>query len=521
MGLGRCQYKPDRRRKTRKKGEDGEEAPKVDMLRQKVDAAFFRTRYLPDDGRPHWADQGVPVEFKGGKQGVAVDPFEGKQEGPEDEEQEAEEAEAEEQEEDEEDEELDEDHVRGAEEEELEEEGVDESDEDHGGEESEDDEVSTPVASSVEPKAATRKGVRGQVTTYSELLQVIQHRLAVFMLLILGRRFRILRWDRAGVIVTKSIDYYEDPDPLCDFLWRIAHLPDTALGFDPSATRLFSGDPEWSDMNEHAISLESDVNSAPRVLNPGELTPKPEVPGEEQAYIVFDYVRKQFARSIADPRWPRFKLRVFVGPDGAETRDFLVGKPVFSAPGAVGRGTRGYVAIDCVTGRFVWLKDSWRAAYEGIEQEGLILQRLNADPQIKDVPTLVCHGDVLSQRTLTAAWWEKQNPLPPSSESDTSTNQKTSDVPPASFETTQPRGLKREREDEDEESEPPSAQTDGIPKLRCPIRHHQHYRIVVEEVGMPLNRFETGLQLVCLLFDCLKSKPLLVVSLLRVLTDLS
>ena len=101
MGLGRCQYKPDRRRKTRKKGEDGEEAPKVDMLRQKVDAAFFRTRYLPDDGRPHWADQGVPVEFKGGKQGVAVDPFEGKQEGPEDEEQEAEEAEAEEQEEDE------------------------------------------------------------------------------------------------------------------------------------------------------------------------------------------------------------------------------------------------------------------------------------------------------------------------------------------------------------------------------------------------------------------------------------
>ncbi|KAI1786104.1 hypothetical protein LXA43DRAFT_1099549 [Ganoderma leucocontextum] len=483
MGLGRCQHKPDRRKKMRKKEKDGEEVPKVDMMRQKVDAAFFRSKYLPKDGRPHWSDQGVPVEFKGGKRGIAVDPFENQQEDAEELDEE----------------ELDDEQV-AAEEEELEEEVAEESNEDDCGEESDDEESSTPIASSLEPKATTRKGVRGQITTYNELLQVIQHREAVFMLLILGRRFRILRWDRAGVIVTKSIDYYEDPGPLCDFLWRISHLPDTALGFDPSATRLSSEDPEWSDMNRRAIPLESDVNSAPRVLNPGEL--QLQVPGREQTYIVFDYVRKQFAQSIADSRWPRFKLRVFVRP--TETRDFLVGKPVFSAPGAVGRGTRGYVAVDCETGRFVWLKDSWRAAYEGVEQEGLILQRLDADPQIKDVPTLVCHGDVLAQRTLTAAWWEKQNPLAPS------THRKSSDVPPgASAATVEPRGVKREREDDAEEPSP-DAQTNEVSEfcVGCPIRHHQHYRIVVEEVGMPLDRFETGLQLVCLLFDCLKTHHL-------------
>ena len=333
------------------------------------------------------------------------------------------------------------------------------------------------------------------------------------MLLILGRRFRILRWDRAGVIVTKSIDYYEDPDPLCDFLWRIAHLPDTALGFDPSATRLFSGDPEWSDMNEHAISLESDVNSAPRVLNPGELTPKPEVPGEEQAYIVFDYVRKQFARSIADPRWPRFKLRVTSGVPQT-TRNFLVGKPVFSANGAVGRATRGYVAVDCETGRFVWLKDSWRAAYEGVEQEGLILQRLNAEPTIKDVPTLVCHGDVFAQRTLTAEWWERQNPLPPSSDapdSDARGRTLADQADPVPPEPTQaasagPRGVKRDREDDTEE--PFTTPVDDVSDFRRDsiIRHHKHYRLVVAEVCMPLKKFLTPHQLVQILLDCLCSE---------------
>ncbi|PIL32483.1 hypothetical protein GSI_05186 [Ganoderma sinense ZZ0214-1] len=514
MGLGRCQYKPDKRRLSRKrkrKRKGREDVPKVDMLRQKIDAALFRERYLPKDGRPHWPDQGVPVEFKGGKLGVALDAFQDQEDDSVEEEGEQDEAE----------EPQDEDDV--AEEDEVEDLlDVEDEDEDSGSEsgsddesgsdsdsgESDDEESPTLDTPPLEPRATTRKEVRGQLTTYSELLQLIQHRVAVFMLLILGRRFRLLRWDRAGVIVTKSVDYFKDPDGLCEFLWRVSHLSDAALGFDPSAIRLSASDPEWDDMDQHAVARKSDVDSTPRVLKLNELPLPASAPGTAtavQPYFVFDYVRKMFKKSIADPRWPRFKLRVSVGP--GKTRNFLVGQPVFAANGAVGRATRGYVAVDCETGRFVWLKDSWRAAYEGVEQEGLILQRLNKESSIKDVPTLVCHGDVFGQRTLTAAWWERANPLPPSNDTESSAPQtqgRGSETNPGGQ-----RGVKR-REREEESSDSVLDQSGDAAKLRegCRIRHHQHYRLVVNEVGMPLKQFQSAPQLVYLLLDCLTTHHL-------------
>ncbi|TBU36338.1 hypothetical protein BD309DRAFT_878546, partial [Dichomitus squalens] len=139
--------------------------------------------------------------------------------------------------------------------------------------------------------------------------------------------------DRAGVIVTKSIDYYENWRPLCEFFWRISQLPDDKLGFDPTAARLSESDPEWAKMNALAIPLESDANSQPRPLNDGEL----ESESEEEPTYVFDYVRQIFARSLSDSQWPRYKLQMHCG---GGVRDFLVGKPTFCANGAIGRGTR-------------------------------------------------------------------------------------------------------------------------------------------------------------------------------------
>ena len=37
----------------------------------------------------------------------------------------------------------------------------------------------------------------------------------------------------------------------------------------------------------------------------------------------------------------------------------------------------------------------------------------------------------------------------------------------------------------------------------CPIGRQQHYRLVEEEVGMPLYQFQDGRQLVSLIYDCL------------------
>ena len=223
------------------------------------------------------------------------------------------------------------------------------------------------------------------------LLFSAQHRVFVFMLFVFGRKFRLLRLDRAGIITTPPIDYYENHSVLCDFLWRVARLDETALGFDPSATRVFPNDADYLRMDASARHNPSDADHTERDLEDGEL--------EEP--FVFEYVRSLFRASLATD-WPRWKLQV---SSGYGTREYLVGKPVFMAENVSGRGTRGYVAFDCHTHDFVWLKDAWRLSYMTVDKEGDILRRLN-DVGIKGVPTLVYHGDVRSQTTVTGEWWE-------------------------------------------------------------------------------------------------------------------
>ncbi|RPD68720.1 hypothetical protein L226DRAFT_317031 [Lentinus tigrinus ALCF2SS1-7] len=100
---------------------------------------------------------------------------------------------------------------------------------------------------------------------------------------------------------------------------------------------------------------------------------------------VFSFIRELFRESLKEDL-PRYELTV----DG---RKYLVGQHIFLGFGLVGRGTRGYVALDWETQRFVFLKDSWRPYYPGVEQEGEILSKLN-EKKVRNVPTLIGYGDV-------------------------------------------------------------------------------------------------------------------------------
>ncbi|OSD07145.1 hypothetical protein PYCCODRAFT_1339264, partial [Trametes coccinea BRFM310] len=103
--------------------------------------------------------------------------------------------------------------------------------------------------------------------------------------------------------------------------------------------------------------------------------------------------------------------------------------------------------------RFAWLKDAWRTQYEFVAQEGAVLKELN-DAEVPYVPTLICHGDIPGQDTVTPTWWELKH-------------------------------------------NPPTASTE------CPLRRHKHYRIAVKEVGMKLVEFKHGKQLLQIIFDCI------------------
>ncbi|KAM5541530.1 hypothetical protein V8D89_004720 [Ganoderma adspersum] len=461
-----------------------------DPDKQKVDAAFYHAEHAPTDRTQGWPDQVIPVEFK--RDETKLDPW---------------------------------------------------------------DDTKDNISS----EANDRKKGRGQCISYSELLFAIQHRVALFMLVIVGTRARFVRWDRSGTVVTRAFDYVEDWEFMCDILWRISLCSDAQLGLDPTATRLRPGDADYERMSVAAEARPDDVDEKERDLKPKEKA------GDGS---VFKYVRKMFSESV-DSGWPRYRVEVPVGmvedddedvkdgedgkpgedgkasndgeagndgedgkagEDGEEdndgkageegkdkngqngnddnegktTRHFLISKPTFRARGMSGRGTRGYVALDCQTGKFVWLKDAWRAHYLLVDREGDVLRRLNK-AKVKHVPTLICHGDIEDQVTVTPDWWEMKNPrsastsgshppTPPCPSSSDPRNPQTGSTSSSST------SRKRKSDDESRTEDSPV----GYSQFRedCPLRLHKHYRLVEKEVAMPLSSFTDGQQLASLVLDC-------------------
>ncbi|KAJ3006798.1 hypothetical protein NUW54_g3803 [Trametes sanguinea] len=72
----------------------------------------------------------------------------------------------------------------------------------------------------------------GQGIAYAVEILARQHRFFLFTVTLALTRARLIRWDRAGLIVTKSFDIIEEPHYLCLFFWCLSRLSDPARGFD-------------------------------------------------------------------------------------------------------------------------------------------------------------------------------------------------------------------------------------------------------------------------------------------------
>ncbi|KAL6301547.1 hypothetical protein BKA93DRAFT_919788, partial [Sparassis latifolia] len=278
-----------------------------------------------------------------------------------------------------------------------------------------------------EDVANNRIDKRGQFIQYAATLFERQQRCFCFTVMMLGRWARLCRWDRSGAIISEKFDYV-DSRHLVEFLWRFAHLSPVDQGDDPTARPIpkHSGDADL--MRDKA-------------------KPRREKCG---------HIREYFRESL-DESWTWWRLKIDVPVGGADSTahevrgEYLVGKPHFSSHSMAGRGTRGYVAIDCKTGDFVWLKDAWRVDHAGIEKEGDILHRLN-DLKIGNIPTMLQHGDILQQHTLSQDYWLSPDP--------TMTN---------------------------------------------PLKLHTHYRLVEKEVCRPMRDFKHGQELTRLVYDCMSA----------------
>ncbi|RPD53794.1 hypothetical protein L227DRAFT_378842 [Lentinus tigrinus ALCF2SS1-6] len=286
--------------------------------------------------------------------------------------------------------------------------------------------------------AKTRRAVRGQIMSYAERVFAYQHRTAVFLIFVNGDMFRVMRWDRSGVIVSEAVDYVSTiagTRALLEVTHALSKLSQAQRGLDTTAVRLLKDSCGWQRMDMLAQAFAQDLDHAERAfddisgihevfLNPdvaatyGALcvagkkcklhgNPTHRCRGSHRSppdiIPVFSFIRELFRESLKEDL-PRYELTV----DG---RKYLVGQHIFLGFGLVGRGTRGYVALDWETQRFVFLKDSWRPYYPGVEQEGEILSKLN-EKKVRNVPTLIGYGDVcdvtrgkaVAQETLTSQY---------------------------------------------------------------------------------------------------------------------
>lgn len=209
----------------------------------------------------------------------------------------------------------------------------------------------------------------GQNAHYAHVVQTLQFRTCVFSLTISGKTARILRWDRSGVLVTRSFDYKASPKTLIDFVWRFVNATPIQQGFDTTANSADSSDD--SDAFREAIASHVQLQLA--------LDPK----------IHAKELEEEVNRHLAPDVLTRLTIGGF---------DFWVSRPLWASHAIVGRCTVGYWGVRCDTKDVVFVKDVWRTSLNEIDQEGDILSQLG-EKGVGKIPTVVCHGDVIAEGT--------------------------------------------------------------------------------------------------------------------------
>ncbi|RPD52760.1 hypothetical protein L226DRAFT_603105 [Lentinus tigrinus ALCF2SS1-7] len=295
------------------------------------------------------------------------------------------------------------------------------------------------------PEAVTRRKVLGQILWYAELVFRHQQRQFHYMLLLFQECARIIYFNHSSMVVTEKIPYATQGQKLSEFLVRYGRLRKPEFqGYDPTAVRIDKTD------DPHDIHSLVHEYAEKCVANDAE-----------------DHAARLFRDSLVDS-WPIWRLQVYDEQTESE-HWFAVGQPHFQASHVIGRGTRGYVALPLQldengelsvpplnkesepTVPFMYLKDAWRIDHPSLQKEGFVLQALN-EAGVKYVPTVLQHGDLPGQSTLSYQKWF----------------------------------ILRD-------------------KGECKLKPHQHYRLIVKEVGKPLSEFRCGAELVTAILNCIQA----------------
>ncbi len=313
----------------------------------------------------------------------------------------------------------------------------------------------------------------GQHIAHTVEMFARQHRVCAFTISMFGSRARFLRWDRAGCVVSESFDVRTQPDLLCDMLAGFAAASRYGRGHDPTVEMALA---------EEDIFLDALKRHVRSQVGPGE--------DVDQVIRLHHQAGHVVAITVLHHRFTA---------TSENTRRFLISRPVVTPLTMVGRGTRGYWAVDTSTNAVVFLKDTWRNC-SVLEVEGETLRRLG-DLGVRHVPSLVWHGDIPShfpeeQRRLTRECCSRGMLSISRSSATGSDLQSTVSHQFVSF--------------------PGICQVDG---LRISVSQRYHYRLVMGTVGSPLKTVRGAKELLHATYDVLTGMDLSVRSTYYVLTD--
>ncbi|KAH9841817.1 uncharacterized protein C8Q71DRAFT_701115 [Rhodofomes roseus] len=265
----------------------------------------------------------------------------------------------------------------------------------------------------------------------SEILrqQFLLHFFTIFICL---DHIWLLRWDRAGLVVSEPFNFAEEPQHLYTFFYRFACMDDVQRGRDPTVVPASEAEVKvMRSIDQFDSAWHKTQYTA--TMTAGWPIYKVLIPEEDVISTA----------ELSEGRKDRADSELSEGRE----RGFLVGKPYFMSDSPTGRGTRGYIAYDVAEHRLVFLKEYWRLDAPTYHPEGEVYLRLHSK-QVPYIATPVAAGDVLDATG----------------------------------------GMHHTRA-QDFFPDPP-------PKLI-------QYRIILEEIGKPLEEYETSFELMSAMYCCI------------------
>ncbi|KAM5531248.1 hypothetical protein V8D89_015085 [Ganoderma adspersum] len=213
----------------------------------------------------------------------------------------------------------------------------------------------------------------GQNATYATELFARQHRHCCFSIALTGSSARIIRWDRAGAVVTEAFDIRACSGAvnLCQFLWCFSHVGDADRGYDLTvrSPTLLERDLFKTKIRRHAVSQMSNFEDS-----------------EDDAFFT------HYADTISVVEVPDSSNDPDAVTDGV--RRLVISRPVVYPYFLTGRATRAYWAVESGTGNVVFLKDTWRQDPSPCKRsEGETIALLHRK-KVANVPPLICHADL-------------------------------------------------------------------------------------------------------------------------------